>query len=563
MAGTTHVRIRRGQTSVDPRARARPRMRWAAPVLLAPFFAACGGPASSSTDPTPPAPPPSASAVEEDFPADASAAHYHPMHHAAFGLVYGSGCPDNGACGCGDAQNLAEEFNCQMDRLATYDIPVSVYLFDGGAWSLGHSSPDGTCTGPDCCSWKLGDQVVQRLARDGVRGLLHFWGGCHDEGQYGRAYGRLGRNLLGFYLDDGSSDAELQGVSEYMQSAIPGDWEVVAKAYQNREPSTTNPGLSKWANVAYVGDHVFDFEGLKESIDRLVAKAHYIPAPYAELTGYAYLDSGSPDEEVYYRRLHFGALQPVMAHTPYANSDPWRAEYSPDLVRVYRYWAWLHRELVPYFYSYAYRMYETPSLAALWRGPMTYSLRVGRELYVPVVTEPVEAMDIRLPNGEWINYWDESQLVSGTLAGYRVPLGREPVFIRQGAIIPMDVERSYTGHGTRESRGSLTVLVYPSGTSSFRYREDARESWITFTSALAETELTLTADPGLPDQPVLYRIGRWGEEPGSVGIDGPRVTVNQGGTVPRVGGEAAVNGSPQSAWSYDARARRLVIKVVP
>ena len=28
-----------------------------------------------------------------------------------------------------------------------------------------------------------------------------------------------------------------------LQSAIPGDWEVVAKAYQNREPSTTNAGV--------------------------------------------------------------------------------------------------------------------------------------------------------------------------------------------------------------------------------------------------------------------------------------------------------------------------------
>jgi hypothetical protein len=53
-------------------------------------------------------------------------------------------------------------------------------------------------------------------------------------------------------------------VSEYMQSAIPGDWENVAKAYQNREPSTTNPGLSKWANAAYVGDLQYDFSGLKE-----------------------------------------------------------------------------------------------------------------------------------------------------------------------------------------------------------------------------------------------------------------------------------------------------------
>jgi hypothetical protein len=501
--------------------------------------------------------------TEEDFPADASAVHYHPIHHAAFGPLYGSGCPDNGACGCGGADNLAEEFTCQMEHLGANDIPIAVYLFDGSAWSAGHSEANNTCAGPDCCSWKLGDGAIQQMSRRGVRGLLHFWGGCHDAEQYGRAHARLGRNLLGFYLDDGSSDEELQGVSEYMQSANPGDWECVAKAYQNREPSTSNMALSKWANAAYVGDLSPDYSGLKEAVTRILAKSGYVPAPFAEFTGYHYLDSDIPNEEVYYRRLHFGALQPVMAHTPYANADPWRPEYGPDLVKTYRYWAWLHTELVPYFYSYAYRMFETPNLRLLRRGPMTYSLQVGDEIYAPIVTEPTRTMTIQLPSGQWIYYWDESLLVSGTLADFPVPPGGEPIFIRLGSLVPMDVRNAQTGHGTPQSTGSLTVLAYPSGVSSFRYREDARTSWITFTSTLSDTQLTLTADPGLPEQPVLYRIGRWAAPPDSVGIDGASVTVNQGGSVASLPTEAALDGSRASGWFYDASASRLIIKVVP
>jgi alpha-glucosidase (family GH31 glycosyl hydrolase) len=348
-----------------------------------------------------------------------------------------------------------------------------------------------------------------------------------------------------------------------MQSAIPGDWECVAKAYQNREPSASNTGLSRWANAAYVGDLSYDYDGLKEAVGRVQARAAYIPAPFAELTGYAYLDHGIPDEDVYYRRLHFGALQPVMAHTPYANSDPWRREYGADLVKTYRYWAWLHKELVPFFYSYAYRMYENPARRLLWRSPMPYALRVGAELYAPIVTEPTETMDIRLPNGQWIDYWDESRVLSGVLAAFPVPLGREPVFIRLGSILPMNVRNAQTGHGTAQSSGALTVLVYPSGTSSFRYRQDARTPWVTFTSALTDDQLILTAEPGLPGQPVLYRVGRWDAAPESVGVDGATVTVNQGGSVPRLSTEAAVNGSRASGWFYDSAARRLVVKVVP
>jgi hypothetical protein len=536
-------------------------------VLLLLSLAACGG---ASSTPTGAATPAASSEESEDFPADASATHYHPIHHAALGPIYGSGCPDFGACGCGGATTLAEEFSCQLDYLAANDIPISAYLFDGSAWSQRSSASDNECTGPDCCAWKLGDPALQRLARDDVRGLLHYWGGCHAAEQYKRAHDRLGHSLLGFYLDDGSSDDELEQVSEFMQTAEPGDWECVAKAYQNREPSTTNTGLSKWANSAYVGDLSFDFSGLKDAIDRVVAKGRYIPAPYAEFTGYAYLDSGSPDEEIYFRRLQFGALQPVMAHTPYGNSDPWRPEYSPALLASYRYYAWLHRELVPYFYSYAYRMYETPGARVVRRGPMTTSLRVGNELYVPVVTEPTRAMTIVLPSGQWIDYWDESRLLSGTLADYPVPLGREPIFVRAGALVPLDVQRAYAGHGTRESAASLTLLVYPSGSSSFRYREDARTPWITFSSTLVESTLTLGAD-GTPSQPVIYRIARWSALPTSVSVNGLQVRVN--GVAGEGGGgdakpvllssEAAVEASRVNAWFYDAHAQRLIVKLIP
>ena len=130
-------------------------------------------------------------------------------------------------------------------------------------------------------------------------------------------------------------------------------------------------------------------------------------------------------------------------------------------------------------------------------------------------------------------------------------------------MIPLDVERSYAGHGTTESAGSLTVLVYPSGVSSFRYRQDAAHAWITFTSSISGNQLTLTAAPSPPAQPVLYRIARWPEEPASVAADAVHVTVNQGGSLPRAGTEAAVNGSAQSAWFYDAQAERLIVKAVP
>ena len=538
------------------RTRAIPKLLAGAVVVLA-ACQSCGG---GSPTPTPPTP---VGSVTDMFPVDAQTGRYHPMHPAAFGPIYASGCPVNGDCGCGRSTGLAEEFNCQLDQLAANDIPITAYLFDGSAWSRAGSNAQNSCDGPDCCVWDLGDQVIGRLAQEGVRGLLHFWGGCHDDEQFRRASTRLGGNLLGFYLDDGSSDEELADVSQFMEQAAPGDWENVAKGFQNRQPSNSTEGLERWANVAYVGDLSVGFDGLKNAIARVRSLAPTVPAPMAELTGYDYDSAAIPSEEVYYRRLHFGALQPVMAHTPFSNSDPWRREYGPGLVKAYRYWAWFHRQLVPYFYSLAYRMYEDPSKPVLRGGPMADSLLVGDDIYAPIVTSSTDKMDIQLPPGEWVDYWDDTRVVSGGLASYPVPLGREPIFIRRGAIIPMHVERDYTNHGSAASGDALTVLVFPTASSSFRYRPDSRTPWITLTAAQSYDRLTLVADPALPSEPVIFRIAGWSAAPDSVGVFGTSVAVNQGGDMDRVGSESEANGMDGNAWYYDADQQRLVIKVVP
>jgi hypothetical protein len=486
----------------------------------------------------------------------------HLLNRATLGPWWGSGCPRSGDCGCGSAGTMAEEFTCQMNELRANDIPVSVYLFDGSGWSARDSRNDGVCEGDDCCSWNLGDDIINRLADEHVRALVHFWGGCHNTEQYARVHAQLGGSLLGFYLDDGSSDQELQRVNDFMRSVSPGDFENIAKTHQSHEPSTTDAGLSKMANVAYVSDLANDFTGLRDGITRLLEKTRLLPAPTNELTAYDYENRVPPDEETFYRRIHFGAFQPVMAHTPFANSDPWRSEYSGDLLIAYRYWAWLHKELTPYFLSYTRRMFEQPDQPVIQPGAAPFSMRVGEEIFVPFVTDRTTSVNTTLPSGQWVDYWDETRVVSGALTDTPAPPGREPVFLRLGALIPMEVERNYTGHGTVESQGSLTVLVYPSGTSTFRYNNDDTGQWTTFKSVATSDKLTLSAD-SFPGRPILYRVGRMSSRPKTITVNGLTVLVNQSGDLPEMENENEVNESEVSAWFYDEGAHRLIVKVVP
>jgi hypothetical protein len=517
----------------------------------------CGGSPAAPPSPASPgaSPPPTQTTVNPT-------GRDHLLHRAILGPWWGSGCPKSGDCGCGSASTMAEEFTCQMDELRASDIPVTVYLFDGASWSERDSRADGTCTGDDCCSWAVGEEVANRLASEHVRALVHFWGGCHAKDQYERVHATLGGSLLGFYLDDGSSDAELQRVNDFMRSVSPGDFENIAKAHQSREPSTTDAALSRFANVAYLGDLSNDFDGLREGIARLLDKSRLLPAPLNEFTAYDYESGAPPDEETFFRRLHWGAFQPVMAHTPFTNSDPWRSQYDSDLLSAYRSYAWLHKELAPYFLSYARRMHDQPELPVIQPGPGPASMRLGEEIFVPFVTSRTPVIDVQLPAGQWIDYWDEEHVVSGTLPEFPAPLGHEPVFLRLGAIIPMEVERDYTGHGTRESAGSLTLLVYPNGTSTFRYNNDETGAWTTFRSVAEADRLTLSADT--PSRvPLLYRVGRVLNRPSSLRLNGQTVLVNQSGSLLEVDSEGEVNESPVSAWFYDEAAHRLIVKVVP
>jgi hypothetical protein len=450
-----------------------------------------------------------------------------------------------------------------MDGLQAHDLPITTYLFDGNAWSSADSSATSQCSGPDCCTWALGDEVLARLRERNVRALLHVWGGCHDPLQYQRASDRLGPTLLGFYLDDGSSDAEARQVNSYLRKILPGDSEVVLKANQMREPSTTDEALRSFANACFVGDLSTDFAGLREGVSRVLSKAPLLPAPFNEFTAYDDRGATRPTDDVYVRRMHFGCFQPIMAHTPWSNVDPWSSRFGPLVLERYHFYAWLHKELVPYFYSHSYAMHEDPSLPVLRAGTRPSSFQVGNELFVAIVTSNAQTLTVALPDGQWLDYWDESQTLSGTLTSYPAPVGREPTFIRLGALIPMEVAGSQTGHGTAESVGALTVLVYPNGGSSFRYRDETASAWRTLRSELVGDRLTLSVLPAPPPAPILYRIGRWAQQPVSLAIAVGGVKVNQGGSARRLDSEREVNGATSGGWFYDEAAQRLIVKAFP
>jgi alpha-D-xyloside xylohydrolase len=78
---------------------------------------------------------------------------------------------------------------------------------------------------------------------------------------------------------------------------------------------------------------------------------------------------------------------------------------------------------------------------------------------------------VALPEtGNWIDYWNEDKVYkTGSTFEYAAPLDRCPIFIKPGAIIPMNVTTALTGHGDQRSAGKETIVIYPYEKSSFVY----------------------------------------------------------------------------------------------
>ena len=100
-----------------------------------------------------------------------------------------------------------------------------------------------------------------------------------------------------------------------------------------------------------------------------------------------------------------------------------------------------------------------------------YQFMSGEWMMVaPVYTRKNVRDSIYFPAGEWYDYWTGKTYEGGKwLDKYEAKLDICPVFIRQGAIIPMYPDMNYVGEKPADV---LTLDLYPYGNTSFNLYED-------------------------------------------------------------------------------------------
>jgi alpha-glucosidase (family GH31 glycosyl hydrolase) len=139
----------------------------------------------------------------------------------------------------------------------------------------------------------------------------------------------------------------------------------------------------------------------------------------------------------------------------------------PEL-EIIRKFSWLHTELVPYMYSHVVICHNggPPLMQPLPEGDFHYLF--GDDFLVAPIHQDKLGRTVSLPAGKWRYFFNDRELFDGPQRVTRdFPLDEYPVFVRDGAIVPMKIQRSYTGLGSKESSQFTTWLIYPNGNHKF------------------------------------------------------------------------------------------------
>jgi alpha-glucosidase (family GH31 glycosyl hydrolase) len=277
-------------------------------------------------------------------------------------------------------------------------------------------------------------------------------------------------------------------------------------------------------------------------------------------------------EELYVRWTAFGFFNPVahvlgMEHPSY--KEPWN--YGERALATFRRYAQLRYRLLPYIYTAAHQTYvsgvpmmrplvlEYPEDAQVYDVDDEYLF--GDSLLVaPVTAEGAVSRTVYLPAGTWIDYWSGQRYDGGRTLDYPAPLETLPIFVKAGAILPMQPDMAYVDEKPLDP---LTIEIFPAGDSRFELYEDDGRSVAYQQGTFALTRISSSETAKTVDVSVEAPSGKLVVAPRSYEFklhvgDAPRQVRVNGQPSEQAGAPAA-----RAGWSYDAATRILWVRTEP
>jgi alpha-glucosidase (family GH31 glycosyl hydrolase) len=225
-------------------------------------------------------------------------------------------------------------------------------------------------------------------------------------------------------------------------------------------------GMQRYGTIPWSGDVGKGFGGLAVQIPMMLNMG---------MSGMAYHNSdiggfccGNTTAELYVRWMQYGTFSPITrAHSVGQGPEPWT--FGTEAETISRTFIELRYRLLPYIYTEAYNNYTTGLPLArplFFSEPTDLQLTNNNDSYFwgssilvsPVVSEGQTGKSVYLPEGKWVDFWSDVLYPGKTFAGIATPLNRIPIFVKAGAIVPMQQVMQYSDEKPLDT---LILACYP------------------------------------------------------------------------------------------------------
>ncbi len=190
---------------------------------------------------------------------------------------------------------------------------------------------------------------------------------------------------------------------------------------------------------------------------------------------------GEANKKLFARWISIGAFSPFFRGHSMINSrdsEPWA--YGEEVEQISRNYIKFRYQLLPYIYSLFHDASQTglpvqrslaidyPHDYRIYDGKFYNQYLFGPYFLIAPVESDKEFVKVFLPHGEWYYLYNGQRYAGDSEFILECPLHKLPVFVKAGALIPMQAASS----NTKTITDKLILHVYTGQSSSFVFYED-------------------------------------------------------------------------------------------
>jgi alpha-glucosidase len=361
----------------------------------------------------------------------------------------------------------------------TYEDGISkdVFLkYPDGSYYTGQVWP-GWCHFPDFTNPKTREWWKEQFREYVELGVQGFWNDMNEIATWGnmlpenvefdfegqKASMRRARNIFGMMM----ARSTYEGTKALMKNRRP--FNLTRSAYA---------GIQRYSAV-WTGDNVAYDEHMLLGV-RMVSSMGLTGVAFAgyDVGGFV----GNADSKLFARWISIGAFCPFFRGHSMINSrdsEPW--SFGEEVEQISRNFIRFRYQIMPYIYSLFYEASQTgmpvqrtlaidhPHDPKVYDGTYHNQYLFGPYFLIAPVESTKDFVKVYLPEGDWYYLYNGKKFHGNSEIILECPVHKLPVFVKAGAIIPMEPAKSNTG----EISEILILHVYKNvSNSAFVYYQD-------------------------------------------------------------------------------------------